>query len=452
MTVKRTKFTFIDLFAGLGGFHMALSQLGGKCVFASELKEDLRKLYKVNYPGTPIFGDITKVDVKDIPPHDVICGGFPCQPFSQAGKRQGFEDEAGRGNMFYFILDIVKFHRPKYILLENVQNLEGHDNGNTWKVIESSLRGLDYDVKKEILSPHQFGVPQHRNRIYIVGARNDIGGLKSFSFPKPTNEVCDINSIIDVNDTNVVKLRAVSRDHLSAWQEFIDQTIAHGDAIPQFPIWAMEFGATYDYKELAPSYQKKENLIGKRGQLGKIIKGSSLEECLLQLPNYARKSPSEQFPNWKIRYIQENRAFYEKHKKWLKPWMKKIENFDNSYMKMEWNCGSKTTLTLEDKIIQFRASGVRVKFPTFAPALNLCGTQVPVFPWVELPSSILKPGEPTKGRYMTLREAARIQGMQELKLVEDDKYLTVNRAYEALGNAVNVDVVKLVASQLIKDT
>jgi len=141
------EFTFIDLFAGLGGFHLALQKLGGKCVFASELKSDLQSLYRINYPDTPIYGDIRR-HILDVPKHDVLCAGFPCQPFSQAGKREGFNDP-DRGNLFYDICTIIDQHRPKYILLENVSNLLGHDNGDTWKVIEQKLTDLGYPPQKK---------------------------------------------------------------------------------------------------------------------------------------------------------------------------------------------------------------------------------------------------------------------------------------------------------------
>ena len=144
--MKKYTFKFIDLFAGLGGFHRALESLGGKCVFASELKEDLQKLYKINYPGTPIFGDITKIAPSDIPSFDILCAGFPCQPFSQAGKRQGFNDEKDRGNLFYYICAILKEHTPRYVLLENVSNLMGHDNGNTWHTSDVLTEGKEYTV------------------------------------------------------------------------------------------------------------------------------------------------------------------------------------------------------------------------------------------------------------------------------------------------------------------
>ena len=141
-------YKFIDLFAGLGGFHKALEALGCKCVFASELRKDLQELYHINFPSTYIEGDITQIPPEKIPAHDILCAGFPCQPFSQAGKRQGFNDEKDRGNLFNFICEILAVHKPRYVILENVSNLKGHDDGNTWKTIHDKLKELDYDVKE----------------------------------------------------------------------------------------------------------------------------------------------------------------------------------------------------------------------------------------------------------------------------------------------------------------
>ena len=184
-------------------------------------------------------------------------------------------------------------------------------------------------------------------------------------------------------------------------------------------------------------------------KLGRVIHGNTKEECLSQLPNYAQTKRSEKFPVWKIRYIEQNRAFYERHKSWLDEWLLKVKGYDNSHLKIEWNCGKKVEPTIEDKIVQFRASGIRIKLPTFSPALNLVGTQTPIFPWIEIPESIRKEGEPAKGRYMTLKEAAAIQGMQDLKFGNDDYQLPLSRCYEALGNAVNVELVKKVAKKLL---
>lgn len=199
--------------------------------------------------------------------------------------------------------------------------------------------------------------------------------------------------------------------------------------------------------EIRLAFQSVEELQGKLGKLGNKITGSSLEECLSRLPIYAQTTSSQKFPSWKIRYIEQNREFYLNNKSWLDSWILKISHFENSHLKMEWNCGATATPTIEDKIVQFRASGIRIKLPNFAPALNLVGTQIPIFPWVPLPKSILSNGEPDKGRYMTIREAAAIQGMQELKF--DD--LTQNRTLEALGNAINVTLVRRIAKNIFAD-
>lgn len=447
MKQNKRKYTFIDLFAGLGGFHLALQQLGYKCVFASEVKDDLRKLYALNFPETPIYGDITKIKPEDIPAHDIVCGGFPCQPFSQAGKRQGFNDEKERGNLFDYICEIVAYHNPKYIFLENVANLKGHDNGNTWRIIYNKLHDeLGYDVQESIISPHQFGIPQHRKRIYIVGVRNDLGGLKNFEFPKPTNTPCDIHDIIDEEDTKYIPLKEDTRRYIRIWSEFVRLAAENNCVLPGFPIWAMEFGATYDYEGIPPCHQSEKQLEGKRGKLGCIITGNSHEEMMAKLPIYAQdtRPDGEQFQEWKRKYIKQNRTFYEANKKWIDPWIVNIQGLQNSHMKFEWNCGKDANMTLEDKIIQFRASGIRVKLPTFSPALNLVGTQIPIFPWIHVPDSDLL------GRYMTVKEAAKIQKMETLQFEDEHFRMSPARCFEALGNAVNVEVVKRIASELLK--
>ena len=452
--MKRNKqqYTFIDLFAGLGGFHIAMQELGCKCVFASELKDDLRKLYEENYPGARIEGDITKIAPSDIPPHDILCAGFPCQPFSQAGKQQGFNDDKQRGNLFDYICAIVQYHRPKYIFLENVSNLKGHDHGNTWAVIHQRLEDLEYDVPEPaILSPHQFGWPQHRKRIYIVAVDQHRGGIGNFKFPSPTNKKCDLRLIIDESDPNYIHLKQETRNQLDVWQRFIDETIAHGHEIPRFPIWAMEFGATYDYKGRAPYFQTRKQLEGKRGNFGQPVQGNSKDDYLLCLPIYAQDNPCKRlsdqdhkfsFPDWKIQYITQNRKFYQEHQDILQDWIREIQQpgFENSHQKLEWNCGPEEHPDMSTKIIQFRASGIRVKLPTYSPALVLNTTQIPIIPWITTPK-----GE--HGRYMTRREAAKLQCMEDLHEIPD----TIAKAFRAFGNAVNVEVVRRIAENLIPE-
>ena len=409
----------------------------------------MRKLYTINFPGTTITGDITKIPAKEIPEHDILCAGFPCQPFSQAGKRQGFLDEKDRGNLFFRICDIIDAKRPRYILLENVSNLKGHDHGNTWNIIRKELESRNYYVPEpEILSPHQFGIPQHRKRIYIVAIDKDKISDPKFTFPKPTKKECNIKKYIDSSDTVYIKLKPETRHQLNVWQEFIDNTIANGEQIPSFPIWAMEFGADYPIDK-APAYLSPKQLIGHKGKFGHIITEANLSDCLSMLPKYAQTDKNEKFPKWKVKYILQNRGFYERNKIWLDNWIKKVSHFENSHLKMEWNCGKNAATTIEDKIVQFRASGIRIKLPNFSPALNLVGTQIPIFPWVSLPTETVSEGEPSQGRYMTVREAAKLQGMQDLKFGNENFTLSQRRCYEALGNAVNVDIVLRIAELLL---
>jgi DNA (cytosine-5)-methyltransferase 1 len=164
---------FIDLFAGIGGFHIALEKLGHKCVFASEKRINLAELYEKNFQ-IEVNRDITKIDVSDIPSFDILCAGFPCQPFSKAGKQDGLKDERN-GSLFDKIVDILEFHKPKYFILENVRNLISHDNENTWFYIKEQLENkLGYKIDKKIYSPHNFGIPQHRERLFIIGSSDDL--------------------------------------------------------------------------------------------------------------------------------------------------------------------------------------------------------------------------------------------------------------------------------------
>ena len=468
MKATNNTLTFIDLFAGLGGFHIALESLGCKCVFTSELKEDLQKLYKINFPeASRIEGDITKVDLTSIPHHDILCAGFPCQPFSQAGKRQGFSDE-GRGNMFDYICAIIEERgklddKPRFLLLENVSNLKGHDNGNTWRIIQERLDALGYYVSGEILSPHQFGIPQHRKRIYIVGLRKDLvdsNEYQPFEFPNEKNEkLCDITTIIDANDTDIQPLALKTHQQLKVWQIFLSELKKRNRKIPRFPIWAMEFDADYEYEDIAPFKQTKKQLKGHKGKLGWEINGPSKEDCLKQLPIYAQTDTADKFPEWKIRYIRQNREFWAENADWLRGWIEYIKDWDNSHQKLEWNCRDNDDGDIKTKIIQFRASGIRVKMPTFSPALNLVGTQVPILPWVELPTECipvysneeleqygLTSEDIRLGRYLSIREAAALQGMKSLKF----DGLSKTRIYEALGNAINVDIVKIIAKKMLK--
>ena len=198
-TPKNYTFKFIDLFAGIGGFRLAMQNLGGKCIFTSEWDIHAQKTYKANFGEVP-FGDITKEETKKFIPDDfdVLCAGFPCQAFSIAGKRGGFEDT--RGTLFFDVAEIIKRKKPKAVLLENVRGLTTHDNGKTFQVIISTLEEIGYKVFYKILNAKDFSVPQDRCRIYIVGLKKELFGNNiDFNFPKGNEKYSYISEFLEEN-------------------------------------------------------------------------------------------------------------------------------------------------------------------------------------------------------------------------------------------------------------
>ena len=184
----KIKFKFIDLFAGIGGFHIAMSNLGGKCVFASEIDAHARKTYVHNFDinEKDFNHDITKMNIKKIPEFDVLCAGFPCQPFSQAGKKKGFDDH--RGNLFFNIADIINKKKPNAFFLENVRGIRSHDYGNTFATIKDIIENrLGYSFYSKIIKASDFGLPQLRPRTFMVGFKNDDD--KAFEFPLPQEKL-----------------------------------------------------------------------------------------------------------------------------------------------------------------------------------------------------------------------------------------------------------------------
>ncbi len=173
--------TFIDLFAGLGGFRIALESLGAKCVYSNEWDKFAQEVYRENFGETP-EGDITKVDESTIPDHDILCAGFPCQAFSISGKQRGFEDS--RGTLFFDVARIVKCKKPRIVFMENVKNFAVHDDGKTLEVVQSTMEELGYSFSYRVLNAVDYGVPQKRERIYMVCFRDDIG-IEMFNFPAP---------------------------------------------------------------------------------------------------------------------------------------------------------------------------------------------------------------------------------------------------------------------------
>lgn len=385
----KENFKFIDLFCGIGGFHQALQNLGGQCVFASDIDKYAIDTYKENYN---IDAGINIRDIKeeDIPNHDVLCAGFPCQAFSKAGHQKGFEDET-RGTLFFEIVRILKYHKTPYIILENVRNLTSHDNGNTWNVIKNSLKELGYIITETpiIVSPHQFGVPQIRERVVILGIHKSVG-IKEIKVKVPEidkNDVDFLSSNILEHD-NVDKKYYISKHEekiLNCWDEFI-----HGikEKVLGFPIWSFEFGKNYDLSKL----------------------------------NY---------PKWKENFVLRNRKLYENNKDFIDEWLKKwnyLQDFTTTEQKLEWQCG-KDCKSIWDAIIQFRPSGIRVKRPNVFPAL-VAMVQIPIIGKVR--------------RRLTPREAARLQSFPDSFIRNKNDH----QAYKQFGNAVNVKVIEYMAKQL----
>ena len=449
---------FVDLFAGLGGFHLALSRLGHECVFASEIKPKLQKLYRQNFPGVHIEGDITKVDVRSIPQHDILCGGFPCQPFSFSGKKQGFEDEQGRGNLFDEICRVLSYHHPKYIFLENVSALPGHDGGRTWSIIKQKLKHLGYDIDGRVFSPHEFGVPQHRPRFYIVGMlrdENGRSGMRKFHFPQPDEKlVCDVRTLVDSLDNDGLQpVRRALHPVFDAWQEFVYNVTERDGYMPSHCIFTMEFGADYEFEDTPPAFQTVERLRGRRGEYGKVLQGDTIEELVEGLPFYMQKMKYEDtYPEFKKVLIRQNRALYERHKDWIDPWMKKIMEYPRTQRMLEWSTNQ--DWNFKNHVIQLRPSGIRVRSLNYVPTITLCTTSTPILPWVGYPpnGAVDKKNRPYVpddfrwGRYISHSEAAKLQSMQELEYTG----LSRLQKFQALGNAVNVDVVELIARRLIK--
>lgn len=414
---------FVDLFAGLGGFNVALSRLGHHCVFAAEIDADLRALYERNLGIGPA------ADVRDcwsqVPDHDILCAGFPCQPFSKAGSQLGFECPDS-GDLFDHVLRVIDRRTPPFVLFENVSNILRHSGGRTWGRIRSELATRGYAVQHRELSPHLLGVPQVRHRAIIAAS---VHGLENFEWPEEQTPAT--RQLADLLDTEPTEGAAISAQHvqyLNVWEEFLDRIGEH-HKMPSFPIWAMEFGADYPCATRNPTTYAQRYLARFRGAFGERLAGKTTEEQVATLPTYVRGRAA--LPTWKVKFITQNREFYARHKASLEDWLPKVREFPTSFQKLEWNwqAGSRT---MWDKVLQFRASGIRVKNPATAPSLvALTSSQVPVVAW--------------RKRYLSPRECARLQSLDTLKDLPASKV----HAYRALGNAVNAEVIYRVAENLL---
>jgi DNA (cytosine-5)-methyltransferase 1 len=411
-------FKFVDLFAGIGGFHIALSDLGGECVFASEIDKDAQKIYRLNFESHMkgrIVGDIVPLTDKTlsriIPEHDVLAGGFPCQPFSKSGAQLGMDET--RGTLFYNIAKILEKRRPKIIILENVRNLTGPKHKHTWALIVRVLRDLGYHVSDipSIVSPHSLsprhgGTPQVRDRVYIVGVyvgKQNAWKLADEPFVfnkkktedwKPTDWDLEKHLLQDDSDIEDPELYKVSKDRLEVieiWNNFLKSVGAtKGKRLPGFPLW--EFAMT------------------------------------------SRPKLERDMPDWKIDFLKKNSAFYVENKQAIDAWRARypqLKYLNNSFKKLEWQ--AQDLKSIWDGVIQFRPSGVRIKKADYLPALVAMNQ-----------TSIIG----SKRRTITVREAARLQAFPEDFTFGDQNPA---KSFKQLGNAVSVGTVKFVVSSILED-
>ena len=370
-----------------------MASIGGRCVFASDIDEACRTVYEKNYGVTP-NGDITVINEKDIPSHNVLCAGFPCQSFSKAGNRLGFSDET-KGTLFFDVLRILKYHMPEYALLENVRNLATHDKGNTWRVIRDSLRDIGYNVPDSptIFSPHNIGIPQHRERVFIMCVRKDIGQVPRIEIP---DTECSIDSILLGDDEidNIDKYRLTSEqiEYIDNWNEFLQGIKC--DKLPGFPIWV---------------------------------------DSLCQLSDNPYYSELGTIPKWKLNFVLKNNRLYLDNKEFIDKWLERAKGnrlFFGAKAKLEWQAGQTDKPNIWDNIMQLRPSGLRVKSANYFPAL-VAITQTSIV------------GK--RKRFLTPRECARLQSFPDSFIIDEND----REAYKQFGNSVNVEVVRLFAKSML---
>lgn len=380
----KKKLNYIDLFCGIGGFHQALDKLNYKCVFACDSDKHCQDNYKINYGIKPHDNvkTITKELIKENV--DIICGGFPCQSFSNAGKKLSFNDD--RGLLFDEIVRIAKFTNPMFIFLENVKHILKVDNGNVFKYIKNKIESLNYNFQYFKISPNEYGIPQNRERIYFVCVRNDIYNGKKINLIE-NNKKIELNNYLE-NIENIDRkyfIKSDILDCLNAWDELI----------------------------------KKFNINEK------------ISPTLLINDYYRRYSDDDikNFPFYKKNYLEKNKLLIRKYQKDFDEWYNKyniILNKREIYGKLEWQVGP---ITKNDSIfnyfIQIRQSGIRVKKSDYFPTL-VAISQIPIY------------GK--EKRYITPRECARLQSFPDKYILSDNDKIS----YKQLGNAINVDNAYLV--------
>jgi DNA (cytosine-5)-methyltransferase 1 len=392
--ILNDKIKFIDLFCGIGGFHQALSKYNTECVMACDINKNCREIYELNY-GIKPHNNIKDINEKNIPYFDILCAGFPCQSFSNGGKKGNLNDP--RGTLFEDILRIAQEKKPKFMFLENVLHIKKIDNGNTFKHIIKRINETGYYLndKETIfqLSPHNLGIPQQRERIIFVCIRDDIYDINKKIVFKTPNIRINLDKIIekDKNLTNKYKITKDTESILNIWDEMIKVFDDNETLSPT--ILCNEFYKSYTNEEF--------NLL----------------------------------PLWKKDYIKKNKQLYSKYKNKWDEWYninKEIIQKRETNGKLEWQVGKKKQNdSIWNYFIQFRQSGIRVKKTNYFPTL-VAIVQTPIYA--------------KEKRYITPRECARLQSFPENFIIHKND----NIAYKQFGNAVNVDVVSYIIDLIFK--
>ena len=420
--MKKPELRFADVFAGLGGFHYAMNQIAGyRGVFASEIDEELRLLYKINH-GLEPASDITQVNVQDIPAHDVLCAGFPCQPFSLAGHQRGAGCQRD-GRLIDEAIKIARQHTPRAIILENVPNVLKVDNGAFWNYVTRGFQRAGYTIQHKIISPVEHGIPQNRPRLFAVGFR-DKKHSENFLWPvASTGEPPRLKQFLDAPSAGR-HLEPAKHAQLQHWQTLLNH-IGRG-AVNSLAIMAPEFGATYpeDFSRLSLSAMRQH-----KGAYGASLSDCSSWKAILgRLPSYVRKKKA--VPQWQRASIKHSRALYADNKAFLSRWTESLDKQRNSWQILEWR-GPVGHVNLKDCLIQFRASGIRILKADISPSLvAMTPTQIPIIGRYM--------------RYMTVKEAACLQSLDKLPSMLDDRW----KSFKAMGNAVNATIVKLIAQNV----
>ena len=388
--VDLSTYKFIDLFCGIGGFHQALHQMGAKCVLACDIDKSCREVYKDNYGIEPV-SNVKDIDETTMEDFDILCSGFPCQSFSNGGNKKCFEDE--RGLLFDEIIRIAKTKKPRFMFLENVKHILKVSNGEVIKYIKNKIDITGYTLQIFQISPHNYGIPQQRERVYFVCVRNDIYNGNSIILPKYNGKI--------------------------EFQKFLDK---EGEINPKYFIKG-------DTLNVLESWDK----MVKQFEIGEKISPTIMMNDAFKLYT---ELEFNSFPKWKQDYITKNKPLIQKYRPQFLEWYNnhlEILQKREIYGKLEWQTGAiKDNDSIFNHFIQIRQSGIRVKKGHYFPTL-VAISQIPIY------------GK--EKRYITPRECARLQSFPEtFKLSPDDK-----KSYKQLGNSVNVHNVYTVISSTLKN-